>query len=115
MNKQNRRRIRPMSQSLLSETVGPQVIGRIKIFDPDTGEVFVEKANKVNFESLSLAIALSLADRPNGSIQQMLFGNGASSVSATGVITYLAPNVTGLSTSTLYNQTYAKFINDQSP
>lgn len=94
-------------------TAGPKVIGHCLIKDADTGEVLVDKDNAINFEVFSYALALSLADRPNGSIQQIVFGNGASSVSATGEITYQAPNTTGL-TATLYNQTYAKFINDQS-
>lgn len=92
----------------------PTVIGLVKITDFDTGEVLVDCTNACNFESLSYALALSLANRPNGSIMQMVFGNGASSVSAMGLITYQAPNVTGL-TAALYHQTYAKFVNDQSP
>ncbi len=92
----------------------PKIIGSVKIFDPDTNEILVDKTNAINYESMSYAIALSLADQPNGSIQEMQFGNGASSVSATGVITYLPPNVTGL-TATLYNQTYSKYVNNQSP
>jgi hypothetical protein len=91
-----------------------KVIGLVKIIDPDTGEVIRDIKNAVNFETMSFALALSLADRPNGQIMQMVFGNGASSVSAVGTITYLPPNVTGLD-ATLYNQTYAKFINDLTP
>jgi hypothetical protein len=45
---------------------------------------------------------------------EMIFGNGASSVSAVGTISYLPPNVSGMH-ATLYNQTYAKFVNDMSP
>lgn len=94
--------------------IKPTIIGLVKIIDFDTKEVIVDTRNAVNFESMCYALALSLADRPNGSIQQVAFGNGASSISAAGVITYLPPNVTGLDAS-LYNQTYAKFVNDQSP
>lgn len=96
----------------LHETSGPKIRGRVLIKDCDTQEVLVEKDNAINFEAMALAIALSLADRPDGPVMSIAFGNGASSVSATGVITYLAPNVTGLTASTLYNQTYSKFIND---
>lgn len=92
----------------------PIITGHCLIIDPDTNEVLIDKMNAINFEAMSYALALSLAARPNGSIQVMAFGNGASSVSATGVITYLPPNVTGL-TASLYNQTYSKFINDENP
>jgi CRISPR/Cas system-associated protein Csx1 len=92
----------------------PKIIGLLRVIDPDTNEVLVDCTNAINFENLSYALALSLAAKPNGSIMQMVFGNGASSVSATGAITYQPPNVTGVN-AILYNQTYAKFINDQSP
>jgi hypothetical protein len=96
------------------EALHPQITGHCLIRDPDTDEILVDKCNAIDFEALSFAIASSLAGRPNGSVMQMAFGNGASSVSAVGTITYLPPNVTGMN-ATLYNQTYAKFVNDLSP
>lgn len=100
-----------MTETNICLQAKPTVIGLVKIQDADSGEVLIDTKNAINFESMSYAIALSIANRPNGDIMQMVFGNGASSVSATGEILYLQPNVTGLSAS-LYNQTYAKFIND---
>lgn len=97
-----------------NESMSLKISGHCTIRDFDTHEILVEQDNAINYETMSFALALSLADRPNGAIMQMLFGNGASSVSATGVITYLPPNVTGL-TAALYNQTFQQFVNDQSP
>jgi hypothetical protein len=91
-----------------------RIEGHVLITDPETNEILVDKKNAIHFENFSEALALSLANRPNGFIQEMSFGNGASTVSGTGAITYFPPNVTG-SEATLYNQTYSKVVNDQSP
>jgi hypothetical protein len=88
--------------------------GHITIKDRETGEILVDKDNAIHYENMSEAIALSLANRPNGFIQSFVFGNGASTVSGTGAISYFPPNVTGQDAA-LYNQTYTKVINDQSP
>jgi hypothetical protein len=90
-----------------------KVEGFVKIFDPNSGEIFVDKKNAINYETMSIALANSLSDRGYGQIYQMAFGNGAAAVDETGVITYLPPNTTGLNAS-LYNQTYAKIVDDTS-
>jgi hypothetical protein len=90
-----------------------KVEGFLKIHDPNNGEVFVEKKNAINYENMSEAIADTLSSRGYGEIYQMAFGNGGASVDATGVITYLPPNVTGQNAA-LYNQTYAKIVDDTS-
>ena len=87
--------------------------GSLKIFDPNNGEVFVDKTNAIHYENISLSLAQSLADRNVGYIYEMAFGNGGSSVDPTGVITYLPPNVVGQNAD-LYNQTYSKVVNDNS-
>ena len=94
-------------------TVSYKVEGFLKIYDPNDGEVFVDKHNAINYEVMSEAIADTLSARGYGSIYQMAFGNGASSVDETGIITYLPPNTTGQNAS-LYNQTYAKIVDDTS-
>jgi hypothetical protein len=94
-------------------TLSYKVDGFLKVYDPNNGEVFVDKHNAINFETMSEAIADTLSSRGYGEIYQMAFGNGGASVDATGVITYLPPNVTGQNAA-LYNQTYAKIVDDNS-
>lgn len=94
-------------------TLSYKVEGFLKIYDPNNGEVFVEKHNAINYENMSEAIADTLSSRGYGEIYQMAFGNGGASVDETGVITYLPPNVTGQNAA-LYNQTYEKIVDDTS-
>lgn len=90
-----------------------KIEGFIKITDPNTGEVLVDKKNAIHYENISIAMAQTLSNRPLGYIYTMAFGNGGSSVDPTGVITYLPPNVTGQNAD-LYNQTYQKVVDDNS-
>jgi hypothetical protein len=94
-------------------TLSYKVEGFLKIYDPNNGEVFVDKHNAINYENMSEAIADTLSSRGYGEIYQMAFGNGGASVDETGVITYLPPNTTGQNAA-LYNQTYAKIVDDTS-
>jgi len=90
---------------------GIYVRGHIKIHDPETGEVFVDKSNAIHYENISEAIAYSLSHRDQQYFYEMHFGNGGSAVDSTGIITYLIPNTTSLN-ATLYNPTYSKIIDD---
>jgi len=94
-------------------TLSYKIEGFLKIYDPNDGETFVDKKNAINYETMSIAIADTLSSRGYGEIYEMAFGNGGASVSDTGVITYLPPNVTGQNAA-LYNQTYAKIVDDTS-
>ena len=76
-------------------TLSYKVEGFLKVYDPNNGEVFVDKHNAINYENMSEAIADTLSSRGYGEIYQMAFGNGGASVDETGVITYLPPNTTG--------------------
>lgn len=89
------------------------VQGWLKIYDPNSGEVFQDRKNAIHYENMSLALAQSIANKNLGYIYAMAFGNGGSSVDPTGVITYLPPNVTGQNAD-LYNQTYIKVVDDNS-
>jgi hypothetical protein len=90
-----------------------KIEGFIKIHDPVTGEVLVDKKNAIHYENISIAMAQTLSNRDLGWIYEMAFGNGGSSVDPTGVITYLPPNTTGQNAD-LYNETYAKVVDDNS-
>jgi hypothetical protein len=95
------------------EKGGVHVEGHIKIFNPDTQEVYVDKRNAIHYENLSEALATTLANKLTGFIHEMHFGNGGTSVDPTGVITYLPANSTGASAD-LYNPTYYKVVDDNS-
>ena len=90
-----------------------KITGHVKVYDPNSGEIFYDDHNAIHYENISIAMAQTLSDRNIGYIYQMAFGNGGSSVDPTGVITYLPPNTTGQNAD-LYNQTYAKVVNDNS-
>jgi hypothetical protein len=95
--------------------LGPTMVeGFLKIYDPVTQETFVEKHNAIHYENMSIALAQSLANTNLGFIYAMAFGNGGSSVDPTGVITYLPPNTTGQNAD-LYNETYSKVVDANSP
>lgn len=87
--------------------------GHIKIFDPESGEVIVDKRNAIHYENMSLSLAESIANQGQGNIYEMAFGNGGTTIDPTGIITYLTPNSTGTNAS-LYNQTYKKIVDDRS-
>ena len=88
-----------------------QIEGFLKIHDPNNGEVFVDQHNAIHYENISIAIAQSLSNKGIGTIYKMAFGNGGASIDETGIITYLPPNTTGQNAN-LYNQTYAKVVDD---
>lgn len=90
-----------------------RIEGFLKVYDPESKEVFVDKKNAIHYENISIAMANTLADNSTGFIYAMAFGNGGSAVDPTGVITYLPPNTTGQNAS-LYNETYAKVVNQHS-
>lgn len=90
-----------------------KIEGFLKIFDPQNGQIYVNKKNAINYENMSEALADTLSSRGYGEIYKMAFGNGGASVDETGVITYLPPNTTGQNAA-LYNQTYEKIVDDTS-
>jgi hypothetical protein len=94
-------------------TLSYKIEGFLKIYDPNSKEIIVDKRNAINYENMSEAIADTLSSRGYGEIYQMGFGNGGASVAETGIITYLPPNTVGQNAA-LYNQTYVKIVDDTS-
>jgi hypothetical protein len=96
-----------------NETVGWHFEGHIKIFDPENGEIFIDKRNAIHYENMSVAMVQSLSNQGQGTIYQIAFGTGGTTVDPTGLITYLTPNTVGVNTG-LYNQTYQKIVDQNS-
>src|SRR6056300_1312402 len=94
-----------------NENQGVLMEGHIKISDPKTKEILVDKRNAIHYENMSISLAESLGNEGKGNIVEMAFGNGGTTVDPTGIITYLTPNNTGVNAS-LYNQTYYKTVDD---
>jgi hypothetical protein len=92
---------------------GISIEGHIKIHDPESGLVLINKRNAIHYENMSIALADSIANSGQGFIYEMVFGNGGTTVDPTGIITYLTPNSTGANAS-LYYETYSKIVDDRS-
>lgn len=102
-------------QRAADENLLPRIEGHVLITDAETGEIILQKNNAIHPENMSEALALSLSHQGYGYIYKMVFGNGASTVSGTGAVTYFPPNVTGQE-ATLYNMTYSdKIVDGNSP
>lgn len=96
-------------------TGSEQVQGHVVIRDKETGEILVDQKNAIHFGNLSAAIAKALAGDIDGHCRYMVFGNGGSSISVTGQISYRSPNVSALrdASAVLYNQTFSKDMSVQ--
>lgn len=95
----------------LADNTKMNVEGHIKIIDPDTGDIIVDKRNAINYINFSLMNVRSLANQKTGlyGIHKMAFGNDGVSVDPFGEITYKTPKTNG-TLGSLYNQTYEKNI-----
>ena len=97
-----------------NDATGIHIEGHIKIFDPVSNEIYINKRNAIHYENMSIALASSLANITTGGfIYQMDFGNGGTAIDPTGIITYLTPNTSGVNAS-LYNKTYYKVVDPTS-
>jgi hypothetical protein len=96
------------------DATGIHIEGHIKIYDPISAEVYINKRNAIHYENMSIAIVQAMTNSTAGGfVYQMAFGNGGTAIDPTGIITYLTPNSSGTNAS-LYNQTYAKIVDPNS-
>lgn len=74
-------------------------------------DVLLDKDNAVHRENASIMIARGIADRPNGSVYYMYFGNGGATFDPRGNVVFNAPNILGAAD--LYNATYFEAVDDR--
>jgi len=85
---------------MFNDKIDSQVIGTLKIYDKDSGEILVQKKNAIHPGNMAYVLASSLANKPTSvnasgsspSINWMGFGSGGS-VSTT-TLSYRSPRVT---------------------
>lgn len=99
------------TQSKPNESSGIYLRGHIKIYDPESGEIYIDKSNAIHYENFSIALANSIGNKSQNFIYEINFGNGGTSVDPTGIITYLPTNTVGQNTN-LYNPTYSKIVDN---
>jgi hypothetical protein len=108
-NKMTENQLQNPVQAQPNEQGSLHIEGHIKIFDPESKEVFVNKRNAIHYENFSIGLAQAMSNQGQGFIAEMSFGNGGSRIDPTGIITYLTPNAVG-SSADLYNPKYSKNI-----
>jgi len=84
---------------MFNDKIDSQVIGTLKIYDKDSGEILVQKKNAIHPGNMAYVLASALANKPTSvnasgsapSINWMAFGNGGS-VSTT-TLSYRSPRI----------------------
>lgn len=94
----------------LTDNTKMNVEGHIKIIDPDTGDIIVNKRNAINYANFSAMTTRVLANQTEMyGIHSMAFGNDGVSVDVLGELTYKSTKTNGILGS-LYNETYQKNV-----
>ena len=96
----------------MNDQVNLSIEGHVKIWDPETSEVFLDKHNAINAETMSIVTAHMLQGNNNAYVYEMHFGNGGAIIDETGNITYkdVSLNLEAGTVAGLYNPTYFKNI-----
>lgn len=94
------------------EDTNINIDGHVKIWDPETQEVFVDKHNAINAETMSFVVGTMLAGNNNKYIYEMHFGNGGVIIDETGNITYkdVISNLNNGMVASMFNPTFFKVI-----
>ena len=58
------------------DATGIHIEGHIKIHDPVSKEIYINKRNAIHYENISVALATSMINNGQGFIYKMAFGNG---------------------------------------
>ena len=90
-----------------------KIIGHVKAYYSDNGEVVVDKFNAIHPQNMSRVIARGLANEPNQQIFKIALGNGGTYIDSTQTIVYNSPNTVGVAAD-LYNETYTEVVDDDS-
>lgn len=97
--------------STMGDTANIKITGHVLIRDIESGKILLDQSNAIHHENFSLALANSLANKSDGPIYSMAFGNGGATVNGLGIVTYLPTNTLG-STANLYNPTYHVIVDE---
>ena len=96
----------------MKDSANNNVQGHLIIKDKVTGEILVDRSNKIHNGNMANALAESLAGLSTAHLKYMVFGNGGTQIDATGAIAYKPANVSDVKdeTAALYNETYKKDV-----
>lgn len=99
----------------MKDNLQVSVEGIVKIWDPESQEVFVNQRNAINPEAMSLFIAKRLANQSSSYISEMHFGNGGAIIDSTGNVTYkdVYGNLESGVLAGLFNATYFKVVAEE--
>ena len=99
----------------INEHQGVYIQGHIKIYDPESGQVIIDKRNAIHYGNMAYVVAQALNgfNTENAFIDRIAFGNGATSVDTAGKILYKTPKVNEAyeNSAGLYSRTFAKRLN----
>lgn len=88
-----------------------KIIGHVKAYYSDNGEVVLDKCNAIHPQNVAKVLARGLANEPNQQVYKIALGNGGTYIDSTQKIVYNTPNTVGVNAD-LYNVTYSEVVDD---
>lgn len=89
------------------------ITGTLQVVDAASTTTIALSENDFHLENFARTIIKAISGLESGHIEEVHFGNGATTITETGGLLYKTPNVTGASAS-LYNDLTYKVINNKS-